>query len=298
MPFGHTGEIAALATAVCWTCTSMLFASAGKRVGSLSVNIIRLVIGFAFLSLFCWLSRGRLLPTDATAHNWLWLSLSGAAGFVVGDLCLFRAFVVIGARVSMLLMSLVPPMTALIGWLWLGERLSAADLLGMTLTVAGVSWVVLERRTGENGPILSIPPSGLALGLLGALGQAVGLVMSKIGMGSYSPFASTQIRILTGIAGFAILLTALGWWPNVMSALRNGAAMKRITAGAFFGPFLGVSLSLTAVKYTTAGVAATIMAIPPVLIILPAILILKEKVPLRAVGGALLAVAGVAVLFL
>jgi len=302
----NPGELAALATAVCWTMTALSFESAGRRVGSLAVNIIRLVLAVLLLSAFGAIVRGRPLPTDAGGHAWLWLAVSGWVGFCVGDLCLFRAFVLIGARLSMLLMALVPPMVAVISLVALGEKLSRHDLLGMALTVGGVAWVVSERRPATSGPAIGersgrgehVGWAGILLGLGAALGQAAGLVLSKYAMGSYHPFAATQIRVLAGVAGFAVLFTLFGWWPRVRTALRNGPAMARITLGAVFGPFLGVSLSLLAVQKTQAGVASAIMSIVPVLIIGPSVLLLRERVSPRALGGAVIAVAGVMVLFL
>ncbi len=292
------GELAALGTAFCWTVTSMSFESAGKRIGSLSVNLIRLVMALGILSLFCWLRRGLPLPTDASAHAWGWLALSGLIGFAIGDLCLFQAFVVVGSRISMLLMSLVPIVSALGGWLLMDEHLALLDWLGMALTVGGVTWVVAERQKDGSGRPRKLPASGVLLGIGGATGQAIGLVLSKYGMRDYDPFAATQIRVMAGIAGFAAIFVLVGWWPRVIAALRDRGAMGRTALGATFGPFMGVSLSLVAVKHTETGVAATIMAIVPVLIILPSVWIFKERVSARAVIGAVLAVGGVALLFL
>ncbi len=294
----HYGEWAALATAFCWAITALSFEYAGKRVGSLAVNLIRLVMALVFLAFFTYFTRGQAFPTDAGGHAWFWLSLSGLIGFVVGDLSLFRAFVVAGARLSMLIMSLVPPLTAIIGWLVMGERLVGSDWLGMSLTVFGVGWVVLERQPSLDGQAVRIPKSGILLAFIGAIGQAVGLVLSKYGMGNYSPFAATQIRVIAGIVGFSVLFVVIGWWPKVFTALKHKSAMSRITLGSVFGPFLGVSLSLAAVKYTTTGVAATIMSITPVLIIPVTILLYKQRVSARASAGAVLAVTGVAILFL
>lgn len=290
------GEFAALGTACCWAATAMAFESAGRRIGSLPVNLIRLVIGFCFLSLLVWITRGRPLPTDATTHAWLFLGLSGLVGFAFGDLCLFRAFVLIGSRLSVLIMSLVPPVTAILGWLVLGETLGARELLGMALTVAGVTWVVRERTPHADGARRP-PATGVLLALGGALGQAGGLILSKIGIAGYDPFAANQIRVLAGIAGFSVMFTAFRVWPRVFDALRQPAAMSRTAFGAFFGPFLGVSLSLVAVAHAPAGVAATIMAMSPV-ILLPATRLRRhEEVSRRALLGALVAVAGTALLF-
>lgn len=292
------GELAALGAAGAWAVTALAIEGGARRIGSLTVNLVRLVFGFAFLSLAGLIVRGVALPVDATAHNWVWLAVSGLVGFTFGDLCLYRAYVVLGPRLSSLMMALVPPITALIGWVALGETLTRRDLLGMTLTIVGIGWAILERGRGsESGP-LSVSLAGVALGFGGALGQAVGLILSKIGMAGYDVFAATQVRVLAGAVGYALLFFALSWWPNVRTGIRDGKALGFCALGAFFGPFLGVSLSLIAVRETVAGVAASIMALTPVLIIPLVIVLKKEKVGIGGFVGALVAVTGVALLFL
>jgi len=297
-PFSHAGEIAALATACCWTIGSLAFQSAGRRIGSLPVNLIRLVMGVVLLGAYTWVARGTPLPTDASGHTWLWLSLSGLAGFAIGDLCLFRAFVVLGARISMLIMTLVPLFTTIFGFLVMSEVLTPMELAGMALTILGVSSVVLEKRRGESGLIERLPLSGILLGLGGAVGQALGLVLAKFGMGSYNAFAATQIRVLAGLVGFIVVFSLTGRWPRVRAALSDGRAMMSTGVGAFFGPFLGVSLSLVAVQFTEAGVAATLMSLAPILIIPVSIVFFKEHVGWPSAIGAAVAVGGSALLFL
>jgi drug/metabolite transporter (DMT)-like permease len=302
----HLGEFAALLTAVFWTVTAIAFESAGKKVGSLSTNLIRLFMAFIFIGIYGLITRGSFIPLDASAHNWMWLSLSGLVGFVIGDLLLFEAYVVIGSRVSMLIMSLTPPITAFIGWLILDEVLTRQNLAGMILTITGIMLVVVERKThklGEkkkknNKMKFSYPIAGLLLAFGGAVGQGTGLVLSKFGMKDFDPFAATQIRVITGFIGFAILFIFLKRWKKVFEALKNKKAMSRVSVGAFFGPFLGVSFSLLSVKYTTTGVASTIMAIVPVLIIPPAVIFFKEKITLKEIIGSVIAVGGVALFFL
>ncbi len=300
----HFGEIAGVLTAVFWTVTSMAFESAGKKVGSLAVNLIRLVIAFFLIGTYSYFSRGFFFPSDATFFQWKWLAISGLIGFVIGDLLLFQAFVVIGARISMLMMSLAPPFAAFVGWMVLGEVLTPKNWLGMAITMSGIIIVILKREKSEqNGSIkrrlkssYSIP--GILLALGGAVGQATGLVFSKKGMGDYDAFSASQIRVLTGIVGFAVLFFFMKRWPRVWTALKHASAMKRITLGAFFGPFLGVSFSLLAVQHTETGIAATLMAIVPVLIIAPAVIIFKEKVNWKEILGAVITVGGVALFFL
>lgn len=300
----HFGEIAGVLTAVFWTVTSLAFESAGKKVGSLSVNLIRLIIAFFFIGFYSWAVRGFFFPTDATLYQWEWLALSGLVGFVIGDLLLFQALVVVGARISMLMMALAPPFAAFIGWLVLGEVLSPTNLLGMTITLSGIVIVILKRERSEVNGVISrkiksnYSVQGVLLALGGAMGQGAGLVLSKKGMGDYDAFSASQIRVLTGIVGFIFVLTIMKRWPRFSAALKNIPAMKRITLGAFFGPFLGVSFSLLAVQHTQAGIAATLMSITPVLIIAPAVFLFKEKINWKEILGAVITVIGIAFFFL
>lgn len=297
MPFNHVGELAALAVAFFWTITALSFESASNKVGSLAVNLIRLVIGFFFLSVFSFFYRGHLFPDDAGLNQWLWLSLSGLIGFVLGDLCLFKSFTVIGSRIAMLIMTLVPPITAALGFIFLGEKLTLFNFIGMTLTVAGIFTAIFSRASQGEKLKLNMPLKGFLLALGGAFGQALGLVLSKKGMGNYDPFAATQIRVITGIIGFAALVLILGRGEQIRKALGHKLGMRGIVIGSFFGPFLGVSFSLLSVKYTETGIASTIMALVPILIIAPSVLIFKQKITLREIIGAIVSVCGVALFF-
>jgi drug/metabolite transporter (DMT)-like permease len=294
----YTGQLAALGAAGLWACTALAIEGAARRIGSLTVNLVRLAFAFAFLSVVGLVFRGHPLPTDATPHNWTWLTISGLVGFTFGDLCLYRAYLVLGPRLSSLMMALVPPITALIGWLALGETLTPRDLLGMTLTVVGIGWAILDRSRAAGGPRHHVTPAGVALGFGGAVGQAGGLILSKIGMTGYNAFASTQVRVIAGFAGYSLLFFALRWWPNVRTGIRDRKALGFAALGAFFGPFLAVSLSLIAIRETVAGVAASIMALTPVLIIPLVIVLRRERVGIGGMAGALVAVTGVALLFL
>ena len=307
----HAGELAALLTAVFWTFTALAFELAGKKIGSITVNLIRLFIGFMFLGTLTLFTRGEFFPTGASSHNWIWLSLSGFVGFVLGDLFLFRAYIVVGARISMLIMSLAPPIAALVGWLLMGETLSGKSLIGMAVTFTGIAMVILTRHEGlplltesnekqpkRNKLKFTYPVAGLLLAFGGATGQATGLVLSKYGMTGYDVFAATQIRVITGFVGFIFLYTIMGRWNRLLPAIKNRSAMKSVTIGSFFGPFLGVSFSLLAVSYTSSGIAATIMSIVPVLIIPFSIIMFREKVTPREILGAFVAIAGVALFFL
>ncbi len=300
----HLGEIISLGTAICWTATALAFQQATRKAGSISVNIIRLIIAFFIYAGIAYFIRGRFFPTDASQFTWIWMSISGLVGFVFGDYFLFKSYEFISARISMLVFSLSPPFAAIISWLILGETMTIKSIFAMLITLAGIVLVVTEkkkpdeRKQGKRNNIkISYPIKGLVFALLGTIGQSAGLVLSKYGMRDYDVFAATQIRIITGTIGFIILVSLIKRWPMVKQAASNGGAMKFIAIGAFFGPFIGVYLSLLAVKFTTIGIASTIMAIIPVMIIPPAILLYKEKVTLKEVIGAFITVSGVVLFF-
>jgi drug/metabolite transporter (DMT)-like permease len=310
---GHNaGALAALGTAFAWTLTAVAFEYAGKRIGALALNLLRLVAGFVFLGLYGLVFHGLFVPVNASPAAWLWLGASGLVGLVIGDLCLFQAFIDIGSRLSMLVYATAPVFTALLGFAAFGERLSLLGIGGMCLTLAGISFVVLGK--GPAKPLAAPgPPSGpaarpahrtrgLVLALAATLGQAGGLILGKLGagtgIGAMDPFAGTQVRVIAAVLGFALVITAAGKWRGVGTGLRDAKALGSLTAGSFFGPFLGVSLSLLAVQSGNTGIASAIMSIVPVLIIAPSAIIFKERVTLREIIGSVAAVAGVFALFL
>jgi len=294
----HLGELAALATAFCWTITAVSFEAAGKKVGSISVNLIRLIIAFILISIYNLFSRGMVLPIDASSSTWLWLTFSGTIGFVIGDLFLFQAYVEVGARISMLIMSTVPPITAITGFLIMGEKITLLGLAGMVITIVGIAFVILTKNPGNKKVRLSHPIKGLAYAFIGALGQAFGLVFSKLGMGSYDPFAATQIRIIAAIVGFSIVISVLKKWGDLFVAIKDKRAMKFISIGSLFGPFVGVSLSLLAVQHASTGIVSTITSITPILLIPISIIVFKERIFPREIFGAIITLLGISLLFI
>jgi len=302
----HSGEFAALLTTLFWTITALAFETASKRIGSMHVNLLRLALATIFLSVFSFFYRGLFFPLDADIHTWIWLAISGIVGFVIGDYALFKAYIITGARVAMLMMTLAPVFAAFAAWIILGEVMSIKSLLAMIITLAGIALVIFTRTRGVSSSItksksrysMSYPVKGIILGIIAAAGQGVGIVLSKYGMKDYDPFAASHIRVITGFIGFAILFFMLGRWKELPASFRDVKAMKWLVVGSIFGPFLGVSFSLMAVQHTDAGIAQTIMSLTPVLIIPPAVLINKERVTVREVIGAIIAVCGVVMFFI
>ncbi len=293
----YLGEIMALLGAFCWVGTSISFEKAGKEVGSLAVNVIRIVLGFLFLTITSTLTRSMPLPLDAPVKSFTFLSLSGFIGMFLGDLFLFEAFVLVGARISMLIMSLAPALTALLAYFLLGETLGIKSILGIIIVLLGVVIVIFQKNQGEKVK-LKHSKFGLFCALMGVIGQSGGNILSKIGVSNYDPISSTQIRVLTAMIAFFIYVTLIKKWPVVIKGLKNKSSFKGIFIGSIWGPFLGVLVAIIAFKYAKAGIASTILSINPVLIIPFSIYYLKEKINFIEIVGAVLTVFGVILFFI
>jgi len=295
----YFGELAALGTATCWSFGSMLFDAAGRQLGPNNVNKIRIVQATVLLSLALWFVTGRFVPADIPPLNVFWLSLSGLIGLVLGDACFFTSLVILGPRRATLLMSAGPVITALFAWPVLGEILSPLVIAGISIATAGIIWVSSERRGAEQVERSGSLVAGALWGLGGAAGQAIGLVLAKLGMGQeVTPLEATFCRMLAAAVMLWLFTLISGKLLSTLRALRNRRGLVYSMGGAFVGPFIGVWLSLVAVRYTEAGIAATIMAAVPVLVIPLEIFVHRERPSLRAVLGAVVTVSGVAILFL
>ncbi len=310
-----TGELISLGVAVSWTITAVCFEYAGKRMGALSLNIIRLGMAIIMLSLTLYCFTGYPVPMHANAQAWFWLAISGFIGYVLGDYCLFNSYMIIGSRFGQLFMTLAPPSAAIAGFFVLGEKLPVNAWAGMLVTMFGIGLSIFSKGTGENSShkiSLKLPIRGVLLGIGAGVGQGVGLVFSKLGMGYFMenvdtqdtlavaliPFASTQIRAFVGLAGFLAMMAYTRQWRLLKKAVTNRKAMTGATFGTFFGPFVGVSFSLMAVQYTEAGIASTIMALTPILILLPSRLIFRQRITTLEVIGAMISVIGVSLFFI
>lgn len=295
----YAGEWAALGTAVCFAVGSNLFAAAGRRMGSAVLNRLRITMALVLLAATLTAARGVPWPTWATAPQLGWLSLSGLVGFVFGDAYFFRSLVILGPGRAALLVSLAPVFTALLAWPILGEMPGPLALLGMAMTLGGIMWVLHERGHAETPHVEGSIAIGVLSGVLGAVGQAAGSVLSKIALRSgIDPLSATVVRVAAAAVGIWLLAGARGEVTRSLSALRDRRGSLFMAGGAFCGPFLGVTLSLVALQRIEAGVAASITACYPLFAIAIASRFQGEPLTARILIGALVAVAGVVVLFL
>jgi drug/metabolite transporter (DMT)-like permease len=295
------GELAALGTALGFSVSSTLFAMAGRQVGPLVVNRTRVILAVGFLAVTHILFYGTLVPLDAGAARWMWLGLSGVIGLVVGDGCLYKAFVLIGPRIGMLIMSLAPVMAALFAWLFYSETLSWCQIFGIFMTLSGIAWVVMERHGSAGSRDRNrVYWYGILLSFCAATCQALGLILAKRGLsGEFPAISGNMIRMTIAASALIVFSLVRGEVGETRKGFaRHRRAMLQILGGALFGPLIAITLSLVAIQLAPIGIASTIMQMAPIFLLPIGYFFFHERFGWGAIAGTLVALIGVAVLFL
>lgn len=300
----YIGEFAAIGTAIAFAFGSTLFTISGREIGSPLVNRTRLMVALLFVVGLHWALYRQPLPVGAAGHALFWLGLSGFVGLALGDAALFQAFVLIGPRLSMLMMSLAPGLSVLFAWAFLGERLTAQELAGILLVIGGIGVVVTERRGRAQVQHDALPARVHLLGLLlafgGATGQAGGAVLAKVGLENDFPALSGNlIRITAALVAVWLFTIIRGQAANSFRTLRaHPRALGILSIAAFIGPTIGVWLSLIALQNTSVGVATTLMSLTPIFLIPVGYVVFKEQITWQSVVGTLVAFGGTMLLFI
>lgn len=291
------GETAALCTALCWSFGSVCFTISSRRIGHNVVNRLRLTIALLLLPLAHLLIYGRLFSADIGSYHLFWFGLSGLIGFVIGDRMLFKSFVLIGPRLGMLMMSTVPIFGIVIAWIFFKENLGVKDITAIIITLTGISWVILQKKNSDHTK--EHFTLGILLGIGAAFCQALGLILSKKGLdNNFSALSGNILRVFFATISIWLFPLIKGEIPLTFRKLTDIKATLTLFGGAFLGPFLGVWCSLIAVQYAFVGIASTIMSLPPVLLIPLSYMVFKEKITLGAIFGTIVALTGVAMIFL
>ena len=292
----YLGELISIGVAFSWTATALLSEFGSKRLGNLTLNVLRMALALVFSLVLFGVVTGNPLPMGVPGDACGWMLLSGLVGYVIGDFCLFQCYIIIGSRFGQLFMTLAPLSAALMAWVTLGQQI-------------GIS--VLGR--GEHHKLsLKLPLNGVLYAIGAAVCQGVGLVLSKIGMDHYDmaaladlgipewlvPFSANFYRCVAGIIGFTLLLYFRDGMAPLREAMHDRKGLTVATATTIFGPFVGVGFSLMAVQYTAAGIASTLMAMTPIIILLPSYWLFHEKITWKAIVGAFISVVGVSLFFL
>lgn len=305
----YLGELISIGVAFSWTATALLSEFGSKRLGNLTLNVLRMALALLFSMAMFWVVTGVPLPSGGTMEAYGWLLLSGLVGYVIGDFCLFQCYIIIGSRYGQLFMTLAPLAAALMAWMTLGQEMTMMSIVAMVVTLFGIGISVLGR--GERHKVaLKLPLNGVLFAIGAALCQGIGLVLSKIGMDHYEtsavantpswmiPFSANFFRCIAGIVGFTVLLYFREGFSPLRDALHDRKGLSVATATTIFGPFVGVAFSLMALQYTAAGIASTLMAMTPIIILLPSYWLFHTKITWRTVLGAVISVIGVSLFFL
>ena len=305
----YLGELISIGVAFSWTATALLSEFGSKRLGNLTLNVLRMALALLFSMAMFWVVTGVPLPSGGTMEAYGWLLLSGLVGYVIGDFCLFQCYIIIGSRYGQLFMTLAPLAAAFMAWMTLGQEMTLMSIVAMVVTLFGIGISVLGR--GERHKVaLKLPLNGVLFAIGAALCQGIGLVLSKIGMDHYEtstmadvpswmiPFSANFFRCIAGIVGFTLLLYFREGFSPLRDALHDRKGLSVATATTIFGPFVGVAFSLMALQYTAAGIASTLMAMTPIIILLPSYWLFHTKITWRAVQGAVISVIGVSLFFL
>lgn len=298
------GELAAVVAALTWAIGSILFANIGKTVPPGAMNLGKLLVAGSLLTLthaILSMVHGQpVFPIGLPTRALLLLSASGVVGLTIGDTAYFAAMEELGVSRAILLLSTAPVFAALGGYLWMGESLDRRAMLGMMLTVAGVSLVIARGTEARTQQTIErrASPRGIVLGLISALGQAGGSLLSRRAMQSgIDPLAASAGRIVVG--GVGVVLVALVTRRGVvwLRALAKDRAWTKVTIGALLGTYAGIWLAQIALsRASSTGAAATLLATPPVFALPLAHFLKLDRVTKLGVVGASIALVGVAVL--
>lgn len=290
------GEIVAFIAAILWSFTALIFSRIQAQIGSVLLNFIRLLLASLLLLGTISIIGG---SWDLSFIQLFYLTMSGAIGLVIGDMFLFMCYPKVGERIAMLVHSSNPALAAILAFLILNETLTLWSIVGIVITLTGIYVVILEKNH-KNGEYRRISKIGIFYAAIAALGQAVGLIFVKLAfnIGPIDGFVATFIRIFSSVI---LMLPIIYFKKNYRITPRNILSDKKlvrlILIGVIIGPYLGISLSIISIIHAKVGIASTLMSTSPIIMLPLAYFINKEKLGIRAIIGATVAVIGVSLLF-
>lgn len=302
-----SGEFIAIATTLCWSIGIFPFTEATKRIGAEAVNLYRLLLAWGIISVILFFSNHLNLADlfiSPTVSQYLYLGASGIIGFSIGDYCSFNSFKLLGPKLASLYTTFAPSVALLIGYIALNESVNTIGLMGMAITIAGVVWLTFSKKDSAEALKVGYTRNtkGIIYGVIGALCQGTGLVLSKIGMNSEANNLPTMhavwIRLLFGFASLFIISFLLGRLKLVTKPIITNEKnnLPFILFGTITGPVMGVSLSLLAIQTLEVAVAQTIFALLPLFVLPISAIVYKEKITLQAVLACAVALLGVLIL--
>lgn len=288
------GESAALSAALLWAISSVIYSRLGLKISPLQLNLYKGIIAIALIAITLMIQGTALI--NLSTSTVVLLTISGMIGIGLGDTAYFSALNRLGARRTLLLETSSPPMGALLALIFIGEQLAYSSWCGIFLTILGIAWVISERNPVDQ---LSVSPQGIMWGILAALAQALGAVISRYALiqSAVTPLESTLIRLIGG----TVIVIGLLFLPVAQQTKMQWQLSRRslgiIAIAAFGSTYLGIWLQQISLKFAPTGIAQTFLATSP-LFILPIVALQGEKISLRAILGVVVSVAGIALMFI
>lgn len=291
------GYIFALITAGCWTQNSIIYSYVGRQIGSPTVTHIRLWLALPIVLLVNLIFTGELIPSGISILSFIYIASSGFVGFFIADLFIFRAFVDLGPRETMVIMTLSPIFGALISWFTFAEVLSLLQIGGIMTTISGVIWVIFAENKHIHRSQVNF--RGIAYALAGAFTQAVGMVLAKGGLAEgLHPVSANVVRIIAGLLGLFIFSLVRKQALRDFRKMKDKKSLILLLTAAIVGPVLGIILALYALSWAPVGIVTTLMQTSPVMLLPIDRFVLKKRIPPGAVGGTIVAIIGAAFLFI
>jgi drug/metabolite transporter (DMT)-like permease len=289
------GEPLALLTALIWAVAVILLKRSGESVPPFALNLFRVSVSSALLLPTAALA-GQASFASASLSDIFLLVASGAMGVAVSDTLFHASLNRVGAGISAIIDCLYSPLTVLLAFLILNERLSALQIVGMALVLGGVSAAV--RHKPPHGVAPHQVAVGVLLGVLAMISLAAAIVIAKPVL-DHTPllWAATvrQVGCLAVMFPVALLSPRRA---QILGALRPSAVWLHSLPGAVLGSYLAMMCWIGGLKYTKVGVAAILNQSSTIYILVLAAIFLKEPFTRRKLAASLVALAGIVLVIL
>jgi drug/metabolite transporter (DMT)-like permease len=323
------GEFAALFAALAFSVTSTTFTLSGRDFSPIIVMRASLPIGAVCLFTLHWLLTGWILPTYVEPIRWFWLGISGIVGFWLGSISIINAFNRIGPRLTLLIIAIAPILSTFLAYIFLDESLESGATGGILMIIGGIIFVVTGKR-GDTGTLPNDGSFGMGVvfALIGALGQSSSFILSSLGLadvistqahhtlvafphiasdlrdyfaapGDFHPLSAAVMRISIATTAIWALALLRGKLPPTLHTVRTHTrSLRFLLVGSIAGPVIGASLVLASLQLIPVGVSSTLTNLTPIFLIPISAVVFKEEITLRAMIGTVIAVIGIAILFL
>lgn len=286
----YLGQVLSLGTAIVWASAVILFKRSGERVHPTGLNLFKNMLAVALFLPTIYLLGGRLFSAGYSSSDYTIMLVSGALGIGVADTLFFIALNRLGAGLNAVVDCLYSPFTIGLSMIFLGERLTALQIVGVMLIVSAV--LTASYEPGADKVERNRRLTGLLLGGLSMALMAIGIVMAKPVLEKTSLLWSTEIRLIGGVVVLWVVLLLTPSRGRILRSIAAPDRWKQTLLGSFLGAYLAMILWLGGMKYTQASVSAALNQTSNIFIYIFAAIFLHETITARKTLGIVLGVVG------